>query len=105
MRRLRLVARQRWLPPTFQTATGTDTITALTLSLGSMAAGLSLVEITDSAGSTGLRLFIKSVERHADDQPGRPASPQTTSATTYKVRVTPKSHAANAERLPGATQW
>src|SRR5262249_45199026 len=37
---------------TFQTASGTDTITAITVSLASgTSAGLSLVEITDNAGS------------------------------------------------------
>ncbi|MFN7982695.1 MAG: hypothetical protein U0Q11_12620 [Vicinamibacterales bacterium] len=78
---------------TFQTASGTDTITAITVSLAAgTSAGLSLVEITDSAGST----VYGSSTNPATDTPAISLSTNitaTTTATTYKIRVTPKSHA------------
>ncbi|MFN7982687.1 MAG: DUF2341 domain-containing protein, partial [Vicinamibacterales bacterium] len=87
---------------TFQTGSGTDTITALTLSLGtSVSAGLSLVEITDNAGST----VYGSATNPSSDTPSITLSTSitaTTSATTYKIRVTPKSH-ANMAAPAGAT--
>ena len=79
---------------TFQTASGTDTITAVTVSLAAgTSGGLSLVEITDSAGSTG----YGSVANPGSDTPAITLSTSitaTTTATTYKIRITPKNHAA-----------
>ncbi len=88
---------------TFRTSTGTDTITDVTVDLGtSAAAGLSLVEITDDAGST----VYGSVTNPATDTPTITLSTSTLTATTtltqYKIRITPRSH-ANMPTLPGAT--
>ena len=57
----------------FQTGSGTDTITAITVTLASgTSAAVSLVEITDVAGDHRLRIGQQSVQRHihdhADDQ-------------------------------------
>ncbi|MEQ1909419.1 MAG: hypothetical protein ABMA15_11380, partial [Vicinamibacterales bacterium] len=87
---------------TFQTSAGTDTVTAITVSLGAGdAAGLSLVEITNSAGST----VYGSVTNPGTDTPNITLSTNitaTTSATTYKIRITPKSH-ANMPAPAGST--
>ncbi len=88
---------------TFKTGTGTDTITDVTVGLGSGAAGgLSLVEITNDAGTT----VYGSVANPATDTPTITLSTNTLTATTtqtqYKIRVTPKSHAA-MPAPPGST--
>ena len=80
---------------TFQTSSGTDTITAVVVGLGTGAsAGLSLVEITNDAGST----VYGSTADPASDTPTVTLSTNTLTATTtstqYKIRITPKSHAA-----------
>ena len=79
---------------TFQTGSGTDTITAVTVSLAAgTSGGLSLVEITDSAGST----VYGSVANPGSDTPAIALTTTitaTTTLTTYKIRMTPKSHAA-----------
>ncbi len=78
---------------TLQTNSGTDAITkvAVTLAAGT-AGGLSLVEITDNAGTT----VYGSVTDPASDTPSiglTTSITATTTSTQYKVRVTPKSHA------------
>lgn len=88
---------------TFQTSSGTDTITDVTVDFGTgMSAGLSLVEITNDAGST----VYGSVTNPATDTPTITLSTNTLTATTtltqYKIRVTPRSH-ANMPVPPGAT--
>ncbi|MDO9372200.1 MAG: hypothetical protein Q7U07_06380 [Gammaproteobacteria bacterium] len=88
---------------TFQTGTGTDVITAAVvgLSVGS-SGGLSLVEITNDAGTT----VYGSVANPASDTPTITLSTNTLTATTtltqYKIRITPKSHAA-MQVPPGST--
>ena len=80
---------------TFQTGTGTDVITAVVVGLSAgSSGGLSLVEITNDAGTT----IYGSVTDPASDTPSITLSTNTLTATTtsaqYKIRVTPKSHAA-----------
>ena len=51
--RLRPVRQPRWPTFTFQASSGTDTVSAITVLLGTgTAVGVSLVEITDSTGAT-----------------------------------------------------
>ncbi|OGA26379.1 MAG: hypothetical protein A3I01_01840 [Betaproteobacteria bacterium RIFCSPLOWO2_02_FULL_65_24] len=88
---------------TFQTASGTNVVTAVVVGLGAgAAAGLSLVEITDDAGT----VVYGSVADPASDTPSITLSTNTLTATTtstqYKIRVTPKTH-ANMPAPPGAT--
>lgn len=80
---------------TFQTSTGTDTITAVVVGLATgTSTGLGLVEITNDAGTT----VYGSVTDPASDTPSITLSTNTLTATTtstqYKIRITPKSHAA-----------
>ena len=80
---------------TFQTSSGTDTITAVVVGLSTgSSGGLSLVEITNDAGTT----VYGSVADPASDTPSITLSTNTLTATTtstqYKIRITPKSHAA-----------
>ena len=80
---------------TFQTSSGTDTITAVVVGLATgSSGGLSLVEITNDAGTT----VYGSVADPASDTPSITLSTNTLTATTtstqYKIRITPKSHAA-----------
>ena len=86
---------------TFATSSGTDAITAVTVTLATgTASGLSLVEITNDAGST----VHGSVSNPASDTPAITLTTNitaTTSSTQYKVRVTPKSH-ADMPAPPGA---
>ena len=78
---------------TFQTASGTDAITAVTVTLATgTSGGLSLVEITDDAGT----VVYGSATNPASDTPAITLSTNitaTTTSTQYKIRVTPKSHA------------
>lgn len=88
---------------TFQTSSGTDTVTGVTVDLGTgAAAALSLVEITNDAGTT----VYGSVTNPATDTPTITLSTNTLTATTtqtqYKIRVTPRSH-ASMPVPPGAT--
>lgn len=78
----------------FQTSSGTDVITAATVTLAAgTSGGLSLVEITNAAGTT----VYGSVANPASDTPAITLSTNTLTATTtlteYRIRVTPKSHA------------
>ena len=80
---------------TFQTSSDTDTITAVVVGLSTgSSGGLSLVEITNDAGTT----VYGSVADPASDTPSITLSTNTLTATTtstqYKIRITPKSHAA-----------
>lgn len=80
---------------TFQTSSGTDTITAVVVGLSTgSSGGLSLVEITNDGGAT----VYGSVTDPASDTPTVTLSTNTLTATTtqtqYKIRITPKSHAA-----------
>lgn len=87
---------------TFQTAAGTDTVTAVVVGLAAgTSGGLSLVEITDDAGST----VYGSVADPASDTPSITLTTNITATATltqYKIRVTPKSH-ANMPAPPGST--
>jgi len=87
---------------TFQTCSGTDTISSLPLALSAgSSGGLSLVEITDATGST----VYGSVNNPASDTPTISLSTHITATTTpgtYKIRITPKSH-ANMPAPPGST--
>ncbi|TLM60953.1 MAG: CxxxxCH/CxxCH domain-containing protein, partial [Deltaproteobacteria bacterium] len=88
---------------TLQTSTGTDTVTAATVTLGVANSfnNIALVEITNAAGST----VYGSVSN-----PAAVSIPitlttnitATTTLTTYYVRITPKSHAA-MPAVPGAS--
>lgn len=87
---------------TFVTSGSNDSVTAVVVTLAAgTSAGLSLVEITNSAGTT----VYGSVANPASDTPsislGTPIS-VTGTTTTYKIRVTPKSH-ANMPAPAGST--
>ncbi len=78
----------------FQTGSGTDTITAATVTLAvGTSGGLGLVEITNSAGT----IVYGSATNPASDTPAITLSTNTLTATTtlteYRIRVTPKTHA------------
>src|SRR5438876_628790 len=86
---------------TLQTSSGTDTVTAATVTLAAGTwAGINLVQITDNSN----------VVMGTATDPGSNTVPitlstnisVTTTATTYKIRITPKSH-ANMLAVPGAT--
>ena len=88
---------------TFATDSGTDTVTSVVVGLAAgTSGGLSLVEITDDAGST----VYGSVANPATDTPTITLSTNTLTATAvttqFKIRVTPRSH-ANMPVPPGAT--
>lgn len=86
---------------TFQTNTGTDSITAVVVGLASdTSGGLSLVEITNDAGT----VVYGSTSNPASDTPSVSLSglTATTVSTQYKIRITPKSH-ANMPAPPGST--
>jgi hypothetical protein len=79
---------------TFVTSSGTDSITAATVTLAAgTSAGLSEVRITSDDGST---TYFTAVTNPASDTvnfSGGTAIPVTTTSTQFKVRITPKSHA------------
>ena len=80
---------------TLQTANGTDTVTAIEVSFAAgTAAGAGLVEITNDGGAT-----VYGSAANPTDVQGIALSPSLTATTTliqYKVRITPKTHAAMA---------
>ncbi len=87
---------------TLQTSSGTDTVTGVTVSLAAgTAAGLSLVEITNDAGTT---VYGSAANPGSDTVAVTLTTniPVTTTATQYKVRVTPRAH-ANMPLPQGAT--
>ena len=79
---------------TFQTGSGTDAITAVTVTMApGTRAGVSLIEITNDAGS----IVYGSVSDPSSDTPSIPLTTPITATTTvtqYKIRVTPKLHVA-----------
>lgn len=86
---------------TLVTSTGTDSITAAVVGLASgTSGGLSLVEITNDAGT----VVYGSTSNPASDTPSISLSSltATTVSTQYKIRVTPKSH-TNMPVPPGST--
>lgn len=86
---------------TLQTNTGTDTVTAATVTLSaSVSGGLSLVAITNSAGTT---IYCSQSNPVSSTVSLTSCGiPVTTTLTTFKIRVTPKSH-ANMPAPPGST--
>ncbi len=87
---------------TFQTSSGTDTLTSISVAITSGTdVGLSLVEVTDASGATvygslanpGGSSFTVNLTTSIT---------ATTAATTYKLRLTPKSH-ASMPAPPGAS--
>ena len=86
----------------FQTASGTDAITAITVTLApGTSAAVSLVEITDVAGT----IVYGSVSNPSSDTFTIALTTNivaTTTSTQYRIRVTPKSHAA-MPAPPGTT--
>ena len=87
---------------TFQTASGTDAITAITVTLASgTSAAVSVVEITDVAGT----IVYGSVSNPSSETFTIALTTNivaTTTSTQYRIRVTPKSHAA-MPAPPGTT--
>ena len=86
---------------TFVTSSGTDPITAVVVGLATgTSGGLSLVEITNDAGS----VVYGSTANPGSDTPSISLSglTATTGSTQYKIRVTPKTH-ANMPVPPGST--
>lgn len=76
------------------TNSGTDSVTALTVNLSSgSAASLSEVRITSSDGSTTYFSAVTNPGSDTINFTGGTAIPVTTTATTFKVRITPKTHA------------
>lgn len=88
---------------TFQTGSGTDSVTALTVVLagsGTPYSGVSEVRITDNAGSTTYFSAISGPTSNTLNFSGGTAIPVTTTQTQFKIRVTPKTH-ANMPAPPG----
>ena len=87
---------------TFVTDSGTDSVTAATVTLAAgTAAGLSEVRITSDNGST---TYFTAVSNPASDTvnfSGGTAIPVTTTSTQFKVRITPKSHA----NMPAGSEY
>lgn len=86
---------------TLITSTGTDSVTAAIVGLASgTSGGLSLVEITNDAGT----VVYGSASNPTNDTPSIALSgvTATTGSTQYKIRITPKSH-ANMPAPPGST--
>lgn len=86
---------------TLQTSSGSNAVTAATVSLAAgTAAGLSLVEITNDAGGT---VYGSAANPASDTVPiTLTGVTATATSTQYKVRVTPKTH-ANMPAVPGST--
>src|SRR5437899_4287912 len=86
---------------TLQTSSGTDTVTGVTVTLAAgTSAGINLVQITDNSN-----VVMGTATDPGSDTVSITLSTNitaTTSATTYKVRITPKTH-ANMPAPPGAT--
>ncbi|MDA2923343.1 DUF2341 domain-containing protein [Acidobacteria bacterium AH-259-L09] len=81
---------------TLQASTGTDTVTAATVTLATgTSAGISLVEITSDDGVT--TVYGSASNPPSDTVSFSPLTiniPVTSTLTQFKVRITPKSHAA-----------
>lgn len=80
---------------TLTASAGTDSVTALTVTLASGThVGLSEVRVTSNDGSTTYFSAVSDPGSETVNFSGGTPIPVTTSATTFKVRVTPKSHGA-----------
>ncbi|MBI5141078.1 MAG: hypothetical protein HZA20_02650 [Nitrospirae bacterium] len=87
---------------TLQTSTGTDSVTAATVTLAAGTnAALSLVEITNDAGSTVYGSAANPASTTVAITLSTPITATATS-TQYKVRVTPKAH-ASMPAVPGSS--
>ncbi len=90
---------------TFTSASGTDTITALTVTLagsGTPYDGISEVRITSDNGSTTYFTAVSSFSSNTVNFSGGTSITATTTPTQYKIRITPKTHATMAA-VPGAS--
>lgn len=88
---------------TLATDTGTDSITALTVTLANGTyEGLSEVRITSDNGSTTYFSAVSNPSANAVNFSGGTPIPVTTTPTQFKVRITPKTH-ANMAVPPGAS--
>ncbi len=90
---------------TVQTTSGTDSITALTVTLaaaGTPYNGLSEVRVTSDNGATLYFAAISNPASNTLNFSGGTAIPATTTSTQFKIRVTPKTH-ANMAVPPGAS--
>ena len=88
---------------TLATDSGTDSVTALTVTLASGTfAGLSEVRVTSSDGSTTYFSSATDPSSATVSFSGGTPIPVSTSATTFKIRITPKTH-ANMPAVPGAS--
>ncbi|XOB40392.1 MAG: IPT/TIG domain-containing protein [Candidatus Nealsonbacteria bacterium] len=87
---------------TFQTNAGTDSITAVTTTLSAGSSeGISEIRITSDDGTT---LYFNAVSNPASDTIGFSGGtpiPASTTATQFKIRITPKTH-ANMPVPPGS---
>lgn len=81
---------------TLQTSNGTDSVTALTVTLtgASSFAGLSEVRITSSDGLTTYFSAVSNPGSNTISFSGGTPIPVTAAASAFKIRVTPKTHAA-----------
>lgn len=81
---------------TIKTSTGTDSITALTATLGPANAykNIGEVRITNATGSTTYFSAQTNPTSNIINFTGGTPIPVTATATSFKVRITPKSHAA-----------
>lgn len=80
---------------TFVASAGTDTITALTVTLAAGTyLGLSEARITSNDGATTYFSAVSNPSGNTVNFSGGTGLPVTSLATTFRVRITPKSHAA-----------
>lgn len=88
---------------TLATSSGADSITALTVTLTGTNAfeALSQVSITNNAGTTTYFTAVANPASNTINFSGGTAIPVTTTATPFKIRITPKTH-ANMPVPPGA---
>ncbi len=90
---------------TLSTNTGTDSITALTVTLaasGTPYDGVSEIRVTSSDGSTLYFAAVSSPSSNTVNFSGGTPIPVTTTPTSFKIRITPKTH-ANMAAVPGAS--
>ncbi len=88
---------------TFVTAEGSDSITALTVTLATGTyAGISEIRITSSDGSTLYFSAVTDPSSETVNFSGGTPIPATSSSTPFKIRITPKAHADMAA-VPGAS--
>ena len=89
---------------TLTTSAGTDSVTAATVTLGPAGAfnNIGEVRITSSDGSTTYFSAVTNPASNTVNFSGGTPIPVTTTPTTFKVRITPKTH-ANMPAVPGAS--